>query len=562
MPIAPALAALLLAAAPARPAKPAPPAAEDTGPSERPEASPSARPAHRGTGSVAYVTAGRAYLDAGSEDGLAAGATVELRRKGEPAGRCTVTDIAPHHAVCTGARARVGDTFALEAPPPPPPPPRLLPPPPGEDVLARRRSVVQSAEVPQVAFQAQASAPAPLAEPRTRAIDISLGSQTWEASPGGTSNRESVDILARGVPLSSWLFLDLDARAEHWFSRQNPRFLPKDTTHLYLWQAELTAIPSDSLSVSAGRVLPWGIPGATIFDGAMAGWRRRAGDGQVETGIFAGTVPQPDSLALTATRETGGVYWIVDRQAAGTVLRTEGRLAAVRTPELGTRGEATLTGRLFERAADLSLEASLGAGGKTHAPGFLDAARFDATVRPAPAVSLGGSLRYAGLDWPQPFDPAAFPGRSREGDAFASWEPRSWLRLGGTAGLAEDITSRATRRWFGPEVGLPALPFAHSAITAGYLEESGWIAGRSAYGQFTAAPWKPLSLLARLAWSHEQTSGAFGDEASLTLGSRAELNQFLALRLTLSGSTGLTTGNGGRSVPTGLSAFATLQAGY
>ncbi len=123
--------------------------------------------------------------------------------------------IAPHHAVCTGAHARVGDSFPLQEPPRPPPP-KLLPPPPPEDVLARRRNVVELSPVPLVVFQAPASESTALVMPRTRAVDLSLDAPDLRRSPGGASNKESLDLLARGVPLASWLFLDLDLRAEHW----------------------------------------------------------------------------------------------------------------------------------------------------------------------------------------------------------------------------------------------------------------------------------------------------------------------------------------------------------
>lgn len=567
-----ALALSLLAAAPAAtpPAKrtprgaatqPAPAAQAAEQEPARPEASPSSRPAHRGTGAVAYVTgSGRAYLDAGSEDGLATGLEVTLRRGTESPGRCTIEALSPHHAVCTGGRARVGDTFELPAVPQVAPPP-VLPPPPTPEVLARRRAVVEAAPQAQVAFQAPRKAE-PLAMPRTRAIDVSLTHQTWDVSPGGASSKESLDVLARGVPLSSWLFLDLDARLEHWSSRQNPRFRPRDKTQLYVWQAQLTAVPSDALSLSGGRVLPWGIPGATIFDGGMVGWHGRFAETRAEAGLFGGTVPQPDTLRTTSERATGGGYWIVDRQLAGGVLRTEGRLAAVRSPELGTRGEASLTGRFFLRALDLSAEANLGAGGKGHAPGNLDSARLDATVRPAAGLSLGGSFRYAGLAWPQTFDPPAFPARSREADGFLAYDLLRWLRLGGTAGYAEDLSSHATRRWFGPEATLPRVLGGWATFSLGYLEENGWIAGRSAYAQLVATPWKPLWLLARASWSHEDAAGLYQDEGSLTLGARAQLNQYLAVRLTLSGRTALDAGEGEGSRPTGLTAFGTLQVSY
>jgi hypothetical protein len=506
---------------------------------------------------VAYVTAARAYLDAGTDDGLAAGSEIALRRNGSAAGRCTIEAIAPHHAVCSGARARPGDSFDLPAVADPAPPP-LLPPPPSDDVLAHRRAVV--AATPVMMIVATASPEAPLVLPRTRAIDVAVTEQAWSVNPGGVSSKQSLDIVARGVPLASWLYLDLDARLEHWSTRQNPVFRPNDKTQVYIWQAQLTAIPSDRLTLAGGRVLPWGIPGATIFDGAMAGWHGRLGDASTEVGVFGGEVPAPDTTKPDRQRYTGGAYWSLDRRVGGLTLRSEGRLAAVHTPELGTRGEASVTGRAFTRAFDLSVEAGLGAGGKAHAPSYLDALRLDATIRPTAGLRLGGSFRYAGLVWPQTFFPPAFPGRNREADAFASYDVGPWLRLGVTGGTSADLVSKVSRTWVGPEVTLTRILWGRGTLGAGYLEERGSFAGRSAYLQLAATPAQWLWLLARAGWSHEQGDVVIQDEASLTLGARAELTSWLALRLTVTDRVALDSGEG--SQPSSLTAFGTLQGAF
>lgn len=514
--------------------------------------------APRTTGTVVYVTASRAYLDAGSEDGLAAGAELALRRDGAPrAGelRCTVEAVAPHHAVCTGARARPGDTFALPGGPAPAPP-RLLAPPPSEEVLANRRAVVEGAPVALVSYRA--GPPAAEVLPRVRALDVAVTHQTWSASPGGTSSKESLDVLARGVPLTGWLFLDLDARLERWTSRRTARFRPRDETQLHLWQAQLTAMPTEALTISAGRVLPWGIPGATIFDGGMAGWRGRLGAARTEAGLFGGAVPEPDRLGFSSERYTAGAFWTLDRRAGAATFRSEGRVAAVRTPELGTRGEASLTGRLFLRSLDLSAEVGLGVGGEEQAPGAVDAARIDLTLRPRAGLRAGGSFRYAGLDWPQPFEPPAFPGRTRAGDAFVSWDVARWVRVGATGGMAEDAASGLSRRWVGPELTFPGVVFGRGTVTAAYLEERGFLAGRSAYAQVVATPVPRLWVLARASWVHEELGGLAQDEASVTLGGRAELTSHLALRLSLSGRTGLGEESGGRAVI----GSATLAGGF
>jgi hypothetical protein len=511
----------------------------------------------RGTGGVVYVTAARAYLDAGADDGLAAGADLELRRGGEPAGRCKVETTGPHEATCSGGRPRAGDTFRFEAAPIPAPP-KVLPVPPPVEVIAHRLAAVVAAPLTPVVFRGESGAP--LVLPRQHAIDVSLSHQVWDVSPGGASSKESLDVLARGVPLASWLYLDLDARAEHWTTRQNARFRPQDKTRVYVWQAQLTAIPSEALTLSAGRILPWGVPGATVFDGAMAGWHGRWRGATVELGGFGGVVPTPDTLDPTSKRATGGAYWMLDRQVGGVTFRTEGRLAAVRSPELGTRGEATVATRFFLRALDASAEASLGMGGKVKAPGNLDAARLDLTLRPATGVSLGGSFRYTGLEWPQTFDPAAFPGRSSELSGFATVDLRPWLRVGGTGGWASDKDSKLSRSFFGPELSLPGVLWGWGSVAAGYLEERGWTNGRSAYGQVTARPLPPLRLLLRGSWAQDSGAALYGDEVSATVGATYELNRYLALRLTATGRT--TIGSSGDGSARSLAGTATIQGGF
>jgi hypothetical protein len=548
-------------------ARPQAPAAKPVAAVPEPELAPPAPPAPtpgavrperpRGTGAVAYVTAFRAYVDAGAEDGVSPGAELDLRRDGEPVGRCRIETLGPHEATCTGGRPRAGDTFRFEAAPVPPPP-RVLPPPPSSEVMANRTAQLTTAPIVPVVFQGGKETS--LVAPRQRAVDVSISDDLWDVSPGGTSQKQSLDILARGVPLASWLYLDLDGRLEHWSSRQNPVFLPKDTTRVYLWQAQLTAIPSDALSISAGRVLPWGIPGATVFDGGMAGWHGRWHDAAVEVGGFGGIVPEPDTLEPTSKRATAGGYWTFDRRVGGATFRTEGRLAAVRSPELGTRGEATLTGRFYERALDASGEATFGMGGKVTAPSSLDAARADVTWRPFPVLALGGSFQYSGLEYPQTFEPPAFPGRSRQATVFASWDVRRWLRLGLTGGTGSDLDSGLDRKWLGPEVTLPDVLWGWGTLSGAYLEERGWMVGRSAWAQLTARPAPPLRLLLRGSWSHDDGAALYGDEVGATLGASYEFNRSLALRVTGTGRTVF--GQDAGSTPRTLTGRVALTGGF
>ncbi len=559
-----AIVSLLLAAAPTagakRPARrppQAPPAAAVAAPAEPARAAD--RP--RGTGQVVHITAARAYLDAGADEGLAVGTELELRRGAALAGRCTVDLAAPHHASCPATGLRPGDTFRFAAAPPPAAP-RLLPPPPGEGELERRLAAVVAAPLPLVEFRAAEGA---AAAPRGRTAEVTARGDVWHASTAGTSDRAAVDLVLRDAELGAGLRLDLDARAERWIRRDAPRFRPRDDTQLYLWQAQLTATPGRTLLLAAGRVLPWTIPGATVFDGAMAGARGRLGELRAEAGAFGGLVPEPDTTEPTSSRATGGGYWILDRTLGrGASLRQEGRVAVVRSPELGTRLEGSLTGRLFLRRLDLSGEAHLGTGGKVDAKGKLDGARLDLAVRPVNGLLVGGSFRHAGLAWPQPLDPPAFPGRSRLADGFASVELARWLRLGATGGLSRDVGSGLDRRWVGPELVLPRLLGDRGGLTLGYLEESGWLEGRSAYAQLTARPWAALRLLVRGSWAHERSLGEDRDDVGLLASAFADLGPHVALRLSVMGRGAFdaAAGEGGSSTPYGVTGHAALSASY
>jgi hypothetical protein len=552
------LAITLVAAAPAAPARPSL--------SRRPaRASPLEAPAPPrpdpppGQGVVVTATATRAYLDVGAEDGVLAGAELPVRRAGEALGSCRVEVLAPHHAACAGAGLRAGDTVAFD-PAPAPPPPKLLGAAPPEEELERRRVALEAVPLPLVQYEAAAGGP--VAVTRSRTVEVGLTHASWVVSNGPGSHREALQVALRDAEVGAGFLLDVDARAERWLSRDAPRFRPEDDTQLYLWQAQLSR-PGDALALAAGRVLPWTIPGATIFDGAMTGWRVGGAETRAEAGVFGGFVPDPVTTAPTAKRATGGGYWTFDRVLGkGAALRSEGRIALVRSPELGNRTEGSVTGRVFLSALDLSAEAHLGTGGKRSAG--LDAGRLDLAVRPVIGLVLGGGFRQANLAWPQPFDPPAFPGRTREAELFATVDVGPAVRIGAIGGLAKDLASGLDRRWIGPELSLPRLLWNRGGVSLGYLEESGWLDGRSAWVQASARPWNPVRLVLRGSWAHDRSYGSDRDDVGLLASIAADLTRHVGLRLSLSGRTAfdLTGGEGGSSAPLGVTGFGTVFARY
>jgi hypothetical protein len=516
------------------------------------------RPEHpRGTGLVVYATAGRAYLDVGAADGMPQGAVISLRGGPEV---CTADLVAEHSASCPATRLRAGDAIAFHAAPERPPPKPLPPLLPEED-LVRRAAALQAA--PPAPLIEHKAAPQLVAEPvrRARRLVASAGWAQWSSTDSAGLGAARVDIGIRDAEIGAGLVLDLEARGERWVPGANPRFRPAEDTRFYLWQAQLTA-PLSWARLSAGRVLPYGIPGASIFDGATASTRV----GWAEVGLFGGVVPEPDTLEPTADRSTGGVFWSLSRDFRGRFgIRQDGRIAVVHSPELGTRYEATLGGSAWWKAAHLSAEAQLGTGGTAQSSGPLDAARVDVSAHVLRSVSLGGGFRHTGLEWPAPYatlEPALFPGRSNAADGWASWD--LWIfRLGATGGFSRDVGSGRDRSWFGPELGLPRLWRGQIAVTAGYLEERGWLEGRSAWLQASLRAGARFRFTTRGTWTHATPAVADADELGVLAAASAELGRGFGVRVSVLGRTAVSlTGEGGGSSPLGVTGAAAVYAAY
>jgi hypothetical protein len=529
--------------------------AEPLPPSTRSRSEPTPRGDRApGTGSVLYATAARAYVDAGGEDGLAVGAEVALRRRGADAGTCRVEAIGPRQATCTGAAARPGDAirFAPAAPVAAPPPARELPPLPTAEALAADRAALDAAPVTAVEYRPPER---PAVARRAPLAEVAFGHASWLATSARSRHAERVDLIVHGAELGAGFALDLDARAERWTGLEDFPFRPGDPTRLYVWQAQLSgAWEGSPLSVAAGRVLPWSVPGATVLDGALVSLRR----GRSEVGLFGGGVPEPDTLAPTLERATAGGFWAIEGRAGNAAfLRQEARIATVRAPELGTRAELDLAGRAsFGARLDVGAGARLGLGGDVSAPSHVDAARVDLTTRPIRALVLGGRFEYQGLDVPEAFSPPVFPGRSRRADGFATVDVFRYLRLGAVGGFARDLSSALERRWLGPELMIPRLLGDRLQLSLGYLAESGWLEGRSAWLQATARPIRSLRLAARASWSREDSLGADRDHLGAGASIAAQLTPRVAFRL---GVDGRATTDG---EPGGLTALAGLDAAY
>jgi hypothetical protein len=232
----------------------------------------------------------------------------------------------------------------------------------------------------------------------------------------------------------------------------------------------------------------------------------------------------------------------------------------VQSPELGTRGEGTLAAGLFSRKVDLSAEAQLGAGGESEAPGYLDAFRVDLAARPGERLALGAGYRHTGLEWPENPEPALFPGTGDAADGFVSYDWR-FLRLGASGGLSRDDVSDLDRQWIGPEVGLPRLFGPRGGVSVGYLEERGWVEGRSAWLQAAFRADGGFRVSGRLAYSDDKSFGIDAEEVGLSASAAGPIARHLAWRATVLTRAAISQSEGA-DVPWGIAASASLVASY
>jgi hypothetical protein len=135
-----------------------------------------------------------------------------------------------------------------------------------------------------------------------------------------------------------------------------------------------------------------------------------------------------------------------------------------------------------------------------------------------------------------------------------------FLRLGATAGFSRDDVSGLDRQWAGPEVALPRLFGARGGISAGYLEELGWLEGRSAWLQGAFHAKGGLRLSTRLSYFHDASQGTDRHEAGLTASASGPLGAHLAWRASLLSRVPVSPT--ATDVPVGLAASASLVASY
>jgi hypothetical protein len=509
-------------------------------------------------GTVRSVTTQRAYLDAGSREGLAAGQELALSRKGRPAGSCTVEAVAERNATCAGTGLRAGDTFAVN-----PKAAGLLPvqlrPLPTREEQARRLAAVRAAAFAPIEHKGK-MAPAP-AE-RTRHVEVGLAHVTWAAVDAGAVHQERVYAVVRDAEVLGSARLNLDLTVLY---RPNlpssERFLPGRETLVWLREASLAwGQGQGPFRLAGGRVLPWLVPGGPTFDGLQAGWRPFQGG---ELGVFGGAVPNPMTTEPGLDRATAGTYWAWEAFSGTSLFRQEARFAWVQLAPGETRLEAEAAAQAWvARRIDVSARARFGFGSYV-APAYLDAAWIDLGWHQPGVLSVAGGFRYDENRIPDTVAPALLPGRTRHAWGSATWEGSPALQVRIAGGHARDMVSGQERTWVGPELAAPRVLGSSGGLAAGYAEEFGAQAGRNAWVQGDLAPLPGTRLLARASWFMDHRPAPLPSEQvfGLLLSGAADLSGWMRLRLSLLGRYALPL-NEAAGDNWGASALVGLEAKY
>jgi hypothetical protein len=508
-------------------------------------------------GTVRSVIRGRAYLDAGSRDGLSPGAVVELRRRGQGAATCKVETLAERNATCVGSGIRPGDTFSVS--PAAGVLPAELPQRPSADEQVRRLAAVQRTGYALVDFKSNKVVEAP---ERLRRTEVSVSHFTFLSSGASAIHQEQVNARTYGVETWRGSRLDLDLTAVGQTQPSSTeRFEPGHRAQLWVRQASLSwDAPGSPWRLAAGRVLPWLVPGGPTFDGAQAGWRPGA---RSELGIFGGAVPDAMTTAPGTDRATGGAYWSAEGLLGPALLRSDGRLAWVRLPGSKSRIEAEAAAQAWiGRRLDLAGQVRFGVGDYA-APGKLDAAHVDVSWVQPYLVSAYAGFRYDESRVEDVAAPALTPGRTRQATGGLSYDRLGWLLIRATGGLSRDLSTSQKRSWAGPELAAPRLFGRWGGAALGYAEELGTWPGRSAWLQGDLALGAATRLLTRASWFMEERPSPLAADHNfgLTLGLASDVAAWLRVRLSAIGLYQVPPGESSASV-WGASIFAGLEGRY
>jgi hypothetical protein len=537
------------AKAPAK-AKHAPPAAAPApAPVAAPAPAPAAAPAvvapkpkkgPKTHGEITWVGAEFAFVNKGTADGVDQNAQLLLTRGGRSSGTCAVVAVAEHSARCTGANVRVGDRFSVTAPAVAAL--ELAKPLPTDAELRRCNAVVESTEWTLREFQGGAGFGSGLraSASLSHTTFLNLASTSPEYAP---TNLQRVDASLIDFEIYKGLRTTIDLTVLNFSSRPGvTRTLYQQSPVLLVRQLEIGFRRADlPYSASLGRTWLSTGPGLLVLDGARAAYRI----GAVELGAFAGLLPDAARLTPTLTQWSAGAYSRVQLSsgegASANIVQIAGRAGYALRETVGSRFEAA-AGAAFWAGVAFDAHASVEVGyGENQAPGGIDAARVDLGYRPNEKLSFLASGRYRGLPVSGLTEVGLVsPGlRALHADASATYAVTPGMIVGLRSGVATDFTASLLQVRVGPELVMPTLGGLPLALGVGYVEEAGWLRGRSAYVSFGVSAGQVFRVTSRTSIFHQQPSagaeGLFTAEVGETLAIEVAPWRFLRARVLVMG---------------------------
>jgi hypothetical protein len=521
---------------------------------------------------IRFVSAKRAYLDAGTVEGLRVGSAIKILRKERTVGGCSVDQVGDHLASCPTAAARVGDQVAFDrVAPSAQSQPAVLPPPPSARDLDVAHQALSAASTELVDFHGTTGLRS--LTQGLPAVTLTVSHDAY-VSTGGQYQQERLDLSLNGVSIR-WAGFRAYAHVTAVIATVRPdtqRFRPTEIAQLYVWE---TAFVSREVGrpfvISVGRIAPYHTPGLSLMDGAQVGWRNH--DGNVEAGVYGGTVP--DSIALFPSNHyTGGAYYShtiarssKNKGAKLRLLQHEGRLGLRGAPDVGIGPQLELEWAIqaaFGSRVDIGAQVRGSIGAGDWGTPRLEAARLHIALRPVDSLRIIATGRYLG---PRPVDFDVFgtahyfvPSTQyftnehmAHGTLDAIWDIRRWISLGLQAGADYDSQSRNGRQYFGPELAFPTVFGRAGGLSLGYREEIGWYAGREANVQYSLMSNPRFRVMARLSYFEDRLGGGFSTPAQRELGlfamGEGRIVKWFAIRASLLGRLAVQSDSGGLASP-------------
>lgn len=242
------------------------------------------------TAHITYLTSLSAYLDAGREDGLTEGASVDVVRGGTPIASLKVAYLASHQAACdivsTSASLSVGDTVRFVR-------------------AARAPKLAGDTAYTPTTMAARAST-----NGRSHQIRGRLGVRYLDVIPrdsiGTHLSQPSFDLKLDGFAVGGTpLGISVDVRTRRTAStRPDGTSVTDGLTRVYQAALFLNS-PTGPFRLTVGRQFSPALASLSLFDGAMMEYNKPGWS----VGAFGGTEPDPVDMSFSSAIQDYGGYF-------------------------------------------------------------------------------------------------------------------------------------------------------------------------------------------------------------------------------------------------------------